>query len=62
MIYHFLGKPHEHSLDPPLFKEGGVNFDYLPRREGNLKIKKRWRYGAGAGLLERGARAGTFPI
>ena len=43
------------------FKGGGVNFNHLPRRGGTLKIEKRgWKYGAGAGLLKRGA--GIFPI
>ena len=33
---------------------GEVNFDYLPRRGGIGKIKKRrWKYGAGAGLLKK---------
>ena len=31
-----------------------VNFDYLLRRGGDMKNKKRgWKYGAGAGLLKR---------
>ena len=41
---------------------GGVNFDYLPRRAGIGKIKKRrWKYGAGAGLLKKEG-AETFSI
>ena len=41
---------------------GGVNFDYLPRRGGIGKIKKRrWKYGAGAGLLKKEG-AETFSI
>ena len=50
-----------HIFRTPCFKEGGVNFNHLSRRGGFLKIKKRgWKYGAGAGLLKRGA--GIFPI
>ena len=46
----------------PPFLKGGVNFDYLPQRGGNLKnLKKEWKYGAGAGLLKRGT-ADSFPI
>ena len=45
-------------LDPPpplLFLKEGVNFHSIPSRgEGSQKLKRGWKYGAGAGLLKGG--------
>ena len=52
----------EHSLHPPPFlKKGKVNFDYLPQRGASEKLKKVWKYRAGADLFKRRG-AGTFPF
>ena len=41
MLYKLLIKSITRSSDPPpLFKEGGVNFSYLPQHGGLWKIKK----------------------
>ena len=52
----------EHSLHPPsLFKEGESKF-WLPPPEGaSEKLKKVWKYRAGADLFKRRG-AGTFPF
>ena len=42
-------------------RSGGVNFNYLPWRGESEKLKKGWKYGAGAGLLKGGREAGTIP-
>ena len=47
-----------HSLDPHFLKGGGENFDYLPRRGDSKKLKKGWKYGAGASQ----GGTDTFPI
>ena len=42
-------------LPPLLFLKEGVNFDSIPSRgEGSQKLKRGWKYGAGAGLLKGG--------
>ena len=47
---------------PPPFLKGGSKF-WLPPLEGeNMKNKKGWEYGAGAGLLKQGEGSGTFLI
>ena len=47
---------------PPPFFKGGSKFWFYPQEGGVIpKIKKGWKYGAGAGLL-KGGEAGTFPI
>ena len=48
---------------PPILKWGEVTFDYFPRRGRgeSEKLKKGWKYGAGAGLLKREG-ADTSPI
>ena len=45
---------HVPSLDPSIFKEGGVNFLITFLGSGDLKsLKSAWKYGPWAGLLKR---------
>ena len=64
---------HSSDLPPPLFKGGrwntsssiktggGVNFDYVPGGEGNLKIKKEGGSMVQGQVFLKGG-ANTFPI
>ena len=46
---------------PPLKGGGeGVNFHYLPRRGESEILKKGWKYGAGASLLQKGGGLTLF--
>ena len=51
-----------HSSNTPPFKGGGegVNFHYLPRRGESEILKKGWKYGAGASLLQKGGGLTLF--
>ena len=55
--------PNYAMIFSPLFKEGGVNFDYLPWRGGESELKEvGGSMVQGQVLLKRGGGADTFPI